>query len=594
MNVLMLSTTFIPSILLCGHCQLDYMEKQGVINYKFVPSHFVKRKNVEWADVIVFGRSDTDIDAYVAKIARKAGKHLVYFLDDDILNVPSYLSSAPYYLLPSTQKNIRTTMSYCDTFLTPSPVLKEKYGNGFKHCHLIAEPSLNRIDKKEANDKVKIGFAGSIDRAQDVNVILEEAIRQIVEKYGDTIEIEFMGAKPSFLEELHLKHLPYQDGYDAYTAFMARCNWDIGLAPMPLSEFHRCKYFNKYVEYASFGIAGIYTNCEPYVFGIRNRENGLLVNNSTEEWVEAISELIENAKLRKQISEECLKEADEKYSLRVLAPDYYAKMLGDYQVPEKYGSIPGFLPAKMLFFCKRVYRKIKEQGKDFPDWLKKKIDTKLEEHRENRQYHKNTEKLKEIIRQRKTVFVIAPYDGQEAKNDYEKEITLFDRKILNDCYRIYLDGEPRGLEHLNTVFLDEDHAKIAFNSFDMAQAEAILEMIQSSGTCVIHSVIRFIREKLSSDMYKIFDLPGVITIWDSHGAVPEHYHELANIHTEMVTNDIEKVFYAKADVLLCENETLKEHFIRKYGERDMRYVIFPSADASEILKEIIRHGGKQS
>ncbi len=594
MNVLMLSTTFIPSILLCGHCQLDYMEKQGVINYKFVPSHFVKRKNVEWADVIIFGRSDTDIDAYVAKIARKAGKHLVYFLDDDILNVPSYLSSAPYYLLPSTQKNIRTTMSYCDTFLTPSPVLKEKYGNGFQHCHLIAEPSLNRIDKKEANDKVKIGFAGSIDRAQDVNVILEEAIRQIVEKYGDTIEIEFMGAKPSFLEELHLKHLPYQDGYDAYTAFMARCNWDIGLAPMPLSEFHRCKYFNKYVEYASFGIAGIYTNCEPYVFGIRNRENGLLVNNSTEEWVEAISELIENMKLRKQISEECLKEADEKYSLRVLAPDYYAKMLGDYQVPEKYGSIPGFLPAKMLFFCKRVYRKIKEQGKDFPDWLKKKIDTKLEEHRENRQYHKNTEKLKEIIRQRKTVFVIAPYDGQEAKNDYEKEIALFDREILNDVYRIYLDGEPRGLEHLNTVFLDEDHAKIAFNSFDMAQAEAILEMIQSSGTCVIHSVIRFIREKLSSDMYKIFDLPGVVTIWDSHGAVPEHYHELANIHTEMVTNDIEKVFYAKADVLLCENETLKEHFIRKYGERDMCYVLFPSTDASEILKEIIRHGGKQS
>ncbi len=593
MNVLMLSTTFIPSILLCGHCQLDYMEKQGVINYKFVPSHFVKRKNVEWADVIVFGRSDTDIDAYVARIARKAGKHLVYFLDDDILNVPSYLSSAPYYLLPSTQKNIRATMSCCDTFLTPSPVLKEKYGKGFRHCHLIAEPSLNRIDKKEPNDKVKIGFAGSIDRAQDVNVILEEAIRQIVAKYGDAIEIEFMGAKPAFLEELHLKHLPYQDGYDAYTAFMARCNWDIGLAPMPLSEFHRCKYFNKYVEYASFGIAGIYTDCEPYVFGIRDRENGLLVNNTTEEWVEAISELIENTKLRKQISEECLKEADEKYSLRVLAPDYYAKMLGEYRIPAKYGTIPGFLPAKMLFFCKRVYRKIKEQGKDFPDWLKKKIDKKLEEHRENRQYHKNTEKLKKIIREKKTVFVIAPYND-ETESDYSKEVSLFDKEILKDHYRIYLDGEPRGLEHLNTVFIDEDHAKIAFNSFDMAQAEAILEMIQESGTCVIHSVIRFIREKISSDMYRIFDLPDVLTIWDSHGAVPEHYHELANIHTEMVTNDIEKVFYAKADVLVCESEELKEHFIRKYGERDMDYVIFPSGDTYKELNERVTHGGKQS
>ena len=30
MNVLVVSTTFIPSVLLCGHCQLEYLEKQGV------------------------------------------------------------------------------------------------------------------------------------------------------------------------------------------------------------------------------------------------------------------------------------------------------------------------------------------------------------------------------------------------------------------------------------------------------------------------------------------------------------------------------------------------------------------------------------
>lgn len=584
----MLSTTFIPSVLLCGHCQLDYMEKRGEINYKFVPSHFVKRKNVEWADVIVFGRSDTDIDAYVAKIAKKAGKHLAYFLDDDILNVPSYLSSAPYYLLPSTQKNIKATMSFCDTFLTPSPVLMEKYGKGFRHAYLISEPSLNRIDQKKENNKIKIGFAGSIDRAQDINNILEDAIRKIVEKYGDSVEIEFMGAKPSFLEELGLKHLPYQDGYDAYTAYMARCNWDIGLAPMPLSEFHRCKYFNKFVEYASFGIAGIYTNCEPYVFGIRNEENGLLVNNTTEEWVDAISRLIEDKELRKRISDQCLKEADEKYSLRVLAPDYYQKLINSFEKAESYGHIPGFLLAKTLFFFKRVYRKIREQGKDFPEWLKKKIDKKLEERKENIQYAKNTGKLKQIISNRKTVFVIAPiYDEFNRESDYEKRVEYLDREILKDYYLVYLNGEDRGLEHLNTTFVDERHANIVFNSFDMSQADEILKLIEQSGTCVIHSVIRFIREKLSSDMYKVFDLENVTTIWDSHGAVPEQYHELSNIHTEMITNDIEKIFYEKADVLICEKKELFRHFKEKYGERQMRYIVCPSENTYDELKETI-------
>ena len=137
MNVLVVSTTFIPSVLLCGHCQLEYLEKQGKCNYKFSISHFINKRNVEWADIIVFLRSDSDIDAYVSKIAKKAGKKLIYVMDDDLLNVPSYLSSAPYYLLPSTQHNIRTIMSNCDTFLSPSPVLMEKYGKNFKYCFNI-------------------------------------------------------------------------------------------------------------------------------------------------------------------------------------------------------------------------------------------------------------------------------------------------------------------------------------------------------------------------------------------------------------------------------------------------------------------------
>lgn len=585
MNVLMLSTTFIPSVLLCGHCQLDYLEKQGEISYRFVPSHFVKRKNVEWADVIVFGRSDTDIDAYVAKIAKKAGKHLVYFLDDDILNVPSYLSSAPYYLLPSTQKNIRKTMSYCDTFLTPSPVLKEKYGGSFKHSYLIAEPSLNRIDKKEKNGKIKIGFAGSIDRTHDLNEILEDAITRIVEKYGESIEIEIMGAKPDFIQKLGLKYLPYQDGYDAYTAFMARCNWDIGLAPMPLSDFHRCKYFNKYVEYASFGIAGIYTNCEPYVFGIRNGENGLLVENTEEAWFNAICELIENEPLRKRISDMCLKEADEIYSLRVLAPDYYQKMMNEYRKPDGYGRIPGFALAKASFFCKRVYRKIREQGKDFPEWLRKKLDKKYQEYKDKLRYKKNTSKLDGIIDSRKTVFVIAPYP--QDSGDYEKRVRLLDGK-LDDYYLIYLNGEDRSLENLNTVFIDDRHASIVFNSYDLSQTEKVISMIQKGNACLIHSVVRFIREKLSNEMYRVFDLKDTCTLWDTHGMIPEMYHKLANTHTEMVTSEIEKTFFEKADVIICENGEIKKHFMEKYGEDEQRYLICPSGDDKEELARRIK------
>ena len=570
MNVLVVSTTFIPSVLLCGHCQLEYLEKQGKLNYKFSISHFINSRNVDWADIIVFLRSDSDIDAYVSKMAKKAGKKLIYVMDDDLLNVPSYLSSAPYYLLPSTQHNIRTIMSNCDTFLTPSPVLLEKYGRNFKYCFNIAEPSLNRINKKEDNEKVKIGFAGSIDRAQDLNEILEDAITQIVDKYGDSIEIEIMGAKPDFVDKLGLKHLPYQDGYDAYTAYMAKCNWDIGLAPMPLTEFHRCKYFNKYVEYASFGIAGIYTNCEPYIYGIRDRENGLLVNNTTEEWVNAISELIENEKLRKAISAECLKEANEIYALDILAEDYFNKITNDYvQAPKS--QINGLEFAKFIIFFKRVFRKVKEQGMNFPAWFMKKIGKKIDDKKEANKDRTNKEKLKQIISKQKTMFIIAPM-FDDSDNRYNQRVKTVDEK-LDDYFRIYFSGEDRIAEHLKVDFIDDRHATIICNSFDILQSEEVLEIIRSCKNCLIHSVIRFMRDKISNDMYRLFDLPEVKVYWDTHGMIPEEYHEASNFHTEKITADIEKIFYEKADVVICENENLKKHFIEKYNDPKKEFLI---------------------
>ena len=544
-----------------------------MLSTTFIPSHFVQKKNVEWADIIIFLRSDSDIDAYVSKIARKAGKHLIYVLDDDILNVPSYLSCAPYYLLKSTQNNIKTIMANCDTFLTPSPVLLEKYGNSFKNKFLISEPSLNRIKVKEKNPKIKIGFAGSIDRVQDINEILENTIERLVNKYQDKIEIEFMGAKPRFLERLNLKFLPYQDGYDAYTAYMASMNWDIGLAPMPESKFHECKYFNKYIEYASFGIVGVYSNVKPYIFGNKDNENGLLVNNDSDSWFNAISKLIDDDDLRTRISKNCIKEANEKYALDILALDYFDKIRYGFEKKE-YGSIPSFALAKLSFFFKRTYRKIVQEGLRFPIWLAKKIRDKAYLINDKRRGFNNTNKLYRIINKKKTIFIIGPYD-KDNNDEYNNRIQEIDKKIIEKgYYPIYLNGEDRALEYIRPKFVDENHATITFNSYDIKQSNLILDFISKSKLCLIHGVNRFVREKLASEMYKVFDLDDVTVAWDVHGSIPENYHKLNNFYMEKVTNEIEKRFYDKADVLICDNEELIKHFKDKYQEReDMRYIV---------------------
>lgn len=570
MNVLITSTTFIPSVILCGHCQMDYLEKLDELKYRFIISHFTKKEDVEWADIIIFLRSDSDIDAYISKIAKKAGKHLVYVMDDDLLNVPSYLSSAPYYSLPSTKKNIKTIMSNCNTFLTPSRVLLEKYGKLFKRSFLIDEPSLNIIDKKEKNEKLKIGFAGSIDRSEDIQKILKEAIEIIHDKYKDQVQIEFMGAKPDFVDELGLTHLPYQDGYDAYTAFMSRCNWDIGLAPMPSSEFHRCKYINKYVEYSSFGIVGIYSNVEPYIYGITDKNNGLLVENNTKDWVDAISLLIEDNGLRNKISENCLNIAKNEYSLNKLAYDYLEKIKIDYKPIDRV-TIPSLEPAKAVMFVKRLYRKITEQGLSFPKWLYKKLEKKFNDWKNEKDNIRKLNDLKTFALNNNTMCVIAPF-FENKTDEYSLRVKKMD-DYYNNYHKIYLSGEDRLCEVPEVAKIDDNHTFVLFNSYDINQVNSILELVQNSKNCLIHSVVRFLREKISNDMFKLFDLQNVNVIWDTHGNVPEQYHEQKNYHIEMVTNEIEKVFFDKSDLIVCENDDVKDILIKKY-KKEQEFLIY--------------------
>ena len=335
-NILIISHTLIPSVLLCGHSQLEYLKKQNKIDYKFSQAHLVTTEILSWSDIIIFLRSESELEAYVSDLCKKANKHLIYILDDDLLNAPDYLSSSSYYNRPDIQRNIKHVMANCTTFLTSSFVMLEKYGKQFKNAFQIHEPSLNVIDKKQPNNKVKIGFAGSIDRAQDINQILEESLTKIINKYQDQIEIEFMGAKPDTVDRFNLTYIPYKDSYEKYTETIKERNWDIGLAPMPDTEFHNCKYFNKYVEYASFGIAGIYSNVKPYTFGIKDSFNGLLVDNNTTDWFNSISKLIEDNTLRTTISNNCLNEAKTIYSLETLADDYLEKVLVDFKETDEH------------------------------------------------------------------------------------------------------------------------------------------------------------------------------------------------------------------------------------------------------------------
>ena len=268
-NILLVYVGMIPSVYLCGYVQLEYLQNAGLVNVRNRTVRKVSREDVLWADIVTVVRLDCYRDEWLVRQCRKAGKYLIYVLDDDLLNVPTYISGYPYYGKAETRRRIRSMIDLCDGFASPSEELLRKYGQG-KTCISLIEPSTaQRPEKSPHGDgRIRLGFAGSIDRGKDIDDILSGALRQITEKYPERVVVEMMGPKTEISEKLGFKTYPYLDSYAAYQDFMAQLNWDIGLAPMPDTPFHRCKHCNKLVEYAGFGIAGAPLDLEGVAVGL--------------------------------------------------------------------------------------------------------------------------------------------------------------------------------------------------------------------------------------------------------------------------------------------------------------------------------------
>lgn len=291
-----------PSVRLCGYTQLSYLARCGEIKFEAINLRRIVGSQITAADAVLFIRGDSEIEAGVSKVLKNTGKYLMYALDDDLLNVPGYVPSSAFYNRPYVKRNILRIMKNCHCLLTTSPILAKKYGTWFEAVHLIEEPAmLNERRESDHEGPVRIGFSGSIDRKSDIGRLLLEPLKRIKRRFGTNISIEFFGAGANVAEVLRARYIPYTESYEDYAAKMINLKWDLGLAPMPATEFHFCKHYNKFIEYGSFGVIPVCSDREPYKRIVRHGENGILCMDSPDDWERKLCELIESKQQREYI-----------------------------------------------------------------------------------------------------------------------------------------------------------------------------------------------------------------------------------------------------------------------------------------------------
>ena len=386
-NALVLCVEKIPSVELGVLRLFKYLKTKKDFDYVYRNSFEIKHSDFIEADVIVFIRSTTYFELEIAKLARVHKKFLIYFLDDDLLNLPKESISYSYLEIDHVRNNVRNNMKNimreCDLLWTNSFNIEQKY-NLFFHRKIRIDVPYKIVQErsKQQKESVKILFAGSPDHFNYTNKLLENVVKILTQKYNENIKFVFVGGKPNFVENFsQIESYPYTIDYGEYLELIKKLTPDFGLAPLQNGDFYRCKYFNKYLEYTSLGIVGLYSNSEPYTFIVNNMDNGVLCENISDSWVEKLSYLIENPEIGNDIYKNAADLLKEKFNYEIILEDFLN------QLPEiiSFHAIEtdSDIRLKLFFFVRRstlvnrIINKYKEVG--FLDFWKK-AWTKISKH----------------------------------------------------------------------------------------------------------------------------------------------------------------------------------------------------------------------
>ena len=273
------------------------------IEATFMPLLNVTEADIDRHEVLYFIRPDNVYSERIAKMARRIGKFVIVSLDDDLLNLPKSNPSMPW-----RRKSTKRAIENADVLISSSPHILRKYQDWTVQKRsaqidtIVREEEISKYLPDSAEDRpVKIVYAANPSHYTLFNSYILPIMKYLAERYASKLQFTFVGVRPEldaykpYFDIRYIKGMPLSE----YRTFMQEERFDIGLAPLHDSEFAKCKYFNKYLEYTLSAIVGVYSKVEPYTYVVKDGENGFLAQNTEADWLKTMCRAIDEHELRK-------------------------------------------------------------------------------------------------------------------------------------------------------------------------------------------------------------------------------------------------------------------------------------------------------
>jgi glycosyltransferase involved in cell wall biosynthesis len=164
----------------------------------------------------------------------------------------------------------------------------------------------------EKPERVTIGWSGSPTTLKNIKLV-EKPLQEISAR--DFCDIHFIGGT-----DFDLENVKYTaQNWNAATEVEDLRRIQVGLVPLPDFSWNAHKFIMKTAQYMALGIVPVGTPMASNPEVIRHGENGFLAADDGE-WVEFLTTLIKDDKLRNRMSARAAEDAKAKYSLEANAP----------------------------------------------------------------------------------------------------------------------------------------------------------------------------------------------------------------------------------------------------------------------------------
>ena len=286
--------------------------KKVLLNLNFISHRFKDLKKAKDFDVVFVQREALFLG--LSFFERKfAGKSKLVFDFDDAIWLPNVSQSNRKFVWLKNPSKVKSILKYSHAVIAGNNYLAD-FAKQFNENVTVIPTTIDTDkyslqEKENATGKICIGWTGSLTTIKHFEGIIP-VLKRLKDKFKDKICIKVIADKSIDFGGLEVEFVKWR----AETEVDDLRHIDIGLMPLPDNEWARGKCGLKALQYMALGIPAVVSPVGVNTEIVQDGINGFVANND-KEWVEKLSVLIENPKLRKKLGKEARKTVVKKYSV---------------------------------------------------------------------------------------------------------------------------------------------------------------------------------------------------------------------------------------------------------------------------------------